>query len=303
MRPVLALALAAGLAVTAAPAQEPVTVKWSLKKGETFFAKGVTDMDMSMGILGMNIDFQMKTTAVQKFKVLAVEPGATTVEMTMMDMAMEVTGLPGGAGGIPGLGGFGDKVKGAKISAVLDDKMQVTKLIGYDKFLDKLAGDDDALRTQMQTQLSEGAVGQMVSQAFTSVPPGPVSAGDTWSRTTKVPAAGIGDATVKEKYTFDGVSNGLAKILVVGDMSFKAGKGGLPGLPPGVKISKFDMKADKYTGTQTFDMKAGRLKEGKLDMSMKGSMSMSANGQDIEMTMRIKAKQSTTITDKNPAVD
>ena len=30
---------------------------------------------------------------------------------------------------------------------------------------------------------------------------------------------------------------------------------------------------------------------------------MSANGQDLEMTMRIKAKQKTTITDKSPVVD
>jgi hypothetical protein len=302
MRSAFALALAAGFAVTTAGAQEPVTLKWSLKEGETFYAKGVTDMDMSMAILGMNVDFTMKTTAVQRFKVLSAKAGATTVEMTMMDMTMAAEGLPGG-GGLPGLGGLGEKIKGAKITAVLDEQMQVTKLMGYEKFLDKLAGDDDALRTQMQAQLSEATVGQMVSQAFTSVPAMPVKAGDTWSRTTKVPAAGLGDAVVKEKYTFGGVSQGLAKIDVVGDMSFTAGKGGVPGLPPGIKISKFAMKADKYSGTQTFDVKAGRLKEGKLDMVMKGSLAMSANGMDIEMTMKIKAKQSTTITDKSPIVD
>jgi hypothetical protein len=302
MRPAFALALAAGFAVTTATAQEAVTVKWSLKDGETFYAKSVTDMDMGMAILGMNVDFQMKQSTVQKFKVVSVKPGATEVEMTMLDMSMEAAGLPGG-GGLPGIGQIGEKIKGAKLSAVLDDQMQVTKLIGYEKFLDKLAGDDDNLRTQMQTQLSEAAVGQMVSQVFTSVPPMPVKAGDTWKRTTKVPAAGIGDATVKEVYTFDGVSNGLAKINVVGDMTFKAGKGGIPGLPPGVKVTKFDMKADKYTGTQTFDLKAGRLKEGKLDMVMRASLAMSANGMEIDMTMKIKAKSSTRITATSPIVD
>jgi len=302
MRPLLVTALTVGLVVTAASAQEPVTLKWSLKEGETFYAKSVADMDMSMGILGMNIDMKMKQNAVQRFKVVSVKPNATTIEMTMLDMSMDVQGLPG-AGGLPGLGGIGEKIKGAKISAVLDDKMEVTKLIGYEKFLDKLAGDDDNLRTQLQAQLSEATVGQMVTQAFTSVPTMPVKAGDTWSRTTKVPAAGVGDAVVKEKYTFDGVSEGLATIKVVGDMSFKAGKGGLPGLPPGVKLSRFSMKADKYTGTQVFDVKAGRLKEGKVDMVLKGSLSMSANGQDIDMTMRIKARQTTTITDRSPVVD
>ncbi|MFO0800658.1 MAG: DUF6263 family protein [Gemmataceae bacterium] len=302
MRPVLALALTAGLVVTSGTAQEPVTVKWTLKEGQQFYAKAVTDMDMSMGILGMNVDLKMKTTAVQKFKVSSVKDDVTTIEMTFLDMSMTAEGLPGG-GGLPGLGDVGEKIKGAKIGAVLDKEMQVTKLIGYDKFLDKIAGDDDTARAQLGAQLSEAAVGQMVSQAFTSVPPMPVKAGDTWSRTTKVPAAGLGDATVKEKYTFDGVSNGVAKIGVVGDMTFKSGKGGVPGLPPGVKVSRFSMKAEQYKGTQLFDLKAGRLKEGTVNMVMKGSLAMSANGQDIEMTMRIKAKQSTTVTEKNPVVD
>ena len=73
--------------------QEPVTVKWSLKEGQTFYAKAVTDMDMSMGILGMNVDLKMKTTAVQRFKVAAVKDGSTTVEMTFLDMTMSAEGL------------------------------------------------------------------------------------------------------------------------------------------------------------------------------------------------------------------
>lgn len=302
MRPAFALALAAGFVVTTASGQEAVTIKWSLKEGETFYAKSVTDMDMSMGVLGQNVDLTMKQSTVQKFKVVSVKPGATTVEMTILDMSMDAAGLPGG-GGIPGLGQVGEKIKGAKLTAVLDDQMQVTKLVGYDKFIDKIAGDDDNLRTQMEAQMSEAMVGQLVSQAFTSVPPGAVKAGDTWERTTKVPAAGVGDATVKEKYTFDGVSNGLAKISVVGDMKFKAGKGGVPGLPPGVKLTKFDMKADQYKGTQTFDLKAGRLKEGKVDMVMRASLAMSANGMDLDMTMKIKAKATTKITSTSPIVD
>lgn len=301
MRPVLVLALTAGLVVTAGTAQEPVTVKWSLTEGQTFFANSVADMDMTMGVLGQKVEMKVVTSSVQRFKVSSVKEGATTVEMTFLDMKMDVKGLPGG-GGLPGLGDIGDKIKGAKISAVLNDKMEVTKLIGYEKFLDKVAGDDDTARAAVGAQLSEGAVGQMLTQVFASVPPGPVKAGDTWSRTTKVPT-GVGDAVVKEKYTFDGVSNQLAKIAVTGEMTFKAGKGGIPGLPAELKVSKFSMKADEYKGVQTFDMKAGRLRDSKLDMAMKGSMSISANGMDLDMTIRIKGKQSMTVSDKNPVVD
>jgi hypothetical protein len=86
-------------------------------------------------------------------------------------------------------------------------------------------------------------------------------------------------------------------------MTFKLGKAGFPGLPPGLKVSKFDMKADRSTGTQVFDMKAGRLKEAKQDMAIKGNIAMSANGMDLDMTMKMKGKTTTRITSTSPIVD
>ena len=205
-------------------------------------------------------------------------------------------------GGI--LGGFDtDKLKEV-IDLVGDHKESLALLAKLPEFLDKIAGDDDNARAMLGAQMSEAAVGQMFSQVFTSTPKGGAKVGDTWTRTTKAPAAGFGDAVVKEKYKLESVGEGVAKISVTGDLTFKLGdKGGLPGLPPGVKISRFDFKADRYTGTQLFDLKTGRLKEGNQDMSMKGTLAMSANGMDIEMTMKIRAKMATTISEKNPVVD
>jgi hypothetical protein len=299
MRTALALALAGLTVATSAAGQESVTLKWTLKEGDTFYAKSVADMDLSMTVAGMDIDLKMKVSSVQRFKVLAAKPGATTVEMTMQDMKMEMEGLPGG---VPGLGDIGDRIKGATITATLDDDMQVTKVQGYDKFLDKLAGDDEAVRKQMKGQFSEAAVGQMVSQVFSFAPKKAVKVGDTWTRTDKMPT-GVGDAAVKQTFKLAGVENGVAKIGVTADMTFKAADAGFPGLPPGVKVSKFDMKADKIAGTVLFDAKAGRLKETKQDMNLNGAITMSANGMDIEMTMKIKGVQTTTVTDKNPVVD
>jgi len=297
MRTASALVLALAFAGPAA-AQDAVSLKWTLKEGDTFFAKGVTNMDMSMGVMGQNIDLKMKITAVQRFKVTSVKSGATTIEMTMLDMQMDAAGIPGG---VPGVGGLGERVKGATITATLNDEMRVTKLTGYEKFLDKIAGDDEAMRKQLQAQLSEGAVSQMISQVFSFGPDKPVKVGDTWNRDEKVPAGGF-EATVKQKFKLDSVTGGVAKIGLTGDMVFKAG-GGIPGLPPGVKVDKFDMKADKFAGTLLFDTKTGRLTENKQDMNMNGAITLSANGQTIDMTMKIKVQQNTVVTDKNPIKD
>jgi hypothetical protein len=281
-------------------AQETVALKWTLKEGTTFFAKGVTDMDMTMQLLNMDVDMKMKITVVQRFKVLSAKPGATKIEMTFQKMDMEMTSdkIPGG---IPGLGGIGEKVKGAVLTATLNDKFEVTKLEGHDKFLDKLTEDNDALRAQMKQQFSEDSLKQMFSQVFAIAPDKPIKVGETWSQDLKMPTAGL-DAVVKQKFKLESVSNGVAKIALSGDMSFKAGKG-LPGLPEGIEVKKFDMKADKYSGTLLFDTRAGRLSENKSDMDIKGDISMGLGGQMIDMTMNIKARQTTTISDKNPVVD
>jgi hypothetical protein len=154
----------------------------------------------------------------------------------------------------------------------------------------------------MKGQFSETAVGQMVSQVFSFGPKQAVKVGDTWTRTDKM-ATGVGDAAVKQTFKLTGVEGGVAKIGVTADMTFKADDAGFPGLPDGVKITKFDMKADKIAGTVLFDTKAGRLKEGKQDMNLNGALTMSAAGMDIDVTMKIKGVQTTTVTDKNPVVD
>jgi hypothetical protein len=287
------------LALVAAPAaaQDAVPLKWSLKEGDKFYSTNVTKMDMNMMIMGQAIDMQVKATYVQRFKVTAVKQGSTTVEMTMLNMEMKATG----PAGIPDLGSIGERMKGATLTAVLDENMAVTKLMGYDKFLDKLAGDDDAVRKQMKQQFSEEQMSRMFTEVFAFGPSKPVKVGDTWSRTDKMSVSGM-EAVVKTKYKLDGVTNGIAKLALTGDMTFKAGAG-LPGLPEGVKVDNFDMKAEKFVGTMQFDTKAGRLTESKQDVDMNGSMTIAAAGQKIDMTMKIKMKQTVTIDDKNPLKD
>ncbi|MBM3981671.1 MAG: hypothetical protein FJ304_15620 [Planctomycetes bacterium] len=296
----LTLAVVAALALAApAPAQD-VSLKWTLKEGDQFYTNTVADMDMTMTVLGTDVNVKMKMTGVQRYKILSSKPGATKVELTMLALKMTAEGLPAGAGGV---GDIGDRVKGATVTATLNDDMEVTKVEGYDKFIDKLAGDNEAERKQMKTQFSETAVGQMVSQVFSFAPAKAVKVGDTWNRTDKVPTGGFGDASVKQKYKLDSVTGGVAKLGLEGDMSFKAGDGAIPGLPEGVKVTKFDLKADKITGTVLFDTKAGRLKETKQNMSFSGTIAMSANGMDLEMKMKIKGTQTATVTDKNPTKD
>jgi hypothetical protein len=287
------------LALVAAPAaaQDAVPLKWSLKEGDKFFAKSLMDMDMNMMVMGQSIDMKMKSSAVQRFKVLAAKQDSTTIEMTMLNMDMTMAGAPG----LPGVGAIGERMKGTTLTATLDENMKVTKIEGYEKFLDKIAGDDDAMRKQMKQQFSETTMSQMFSQVFSFGNNKPVKVGETWPRTEKMQVGGI-DATVNMKYKLDSVTSGIAKMLLTGDLTFKAGAV-LPGLPEGIQVDKLEMKADKFDGSLKFDTKAGRLTESKQDADLKGSMTLAVAGQKIDMTMTIKLKQNVTIDDKNPIKD
>lgn len=284
------------LAAAPAAAQESVSLKWSLKEGDKFFAKNVTEMNMNMTVLGQSMDIKMKITNVQRFKVLAASPSSTTVEMTVQSMDMESAGPA-----IPGLGAVSERIKGATLTAVLDQNMAVTKLDGYDKFLDKLADGDAATRKQMKQQFSETTMSQMFSEVFSLGTNKPEKVGDTWSKTEKMDVAGM-NANAKTKYKLESVSGGIATIGLSGEMTFKAGAT-LPGLPEGVQVDSLDLKVDKFQGKALFDTKAGRLKENNQDMNMSGSMNLSAMGQKFTIGMKINTKAKVTIEDKNPVKD
>jgi len=258
MRTAAALALCLGF-TQLTPAQEAVSLKWNLKEGDTFYAKSVVVNDMKIDVLGMNQDIKMKMTTVTKYKVKSVKPGALVVDMTYTDVQMDADALPG-------VGGIGDKMKGLTISATFDEDMEITKVEGYEKFLDKLADGDPMTKQLMQMVMPESAAKAMFGQVFVPLPAKAVKSGDSWARTEKLPLAGLGDLTSKAKYTLQSNTDGVAKVKQDAEMTFKpGGAGGPKGLP--FKITKANLKSDDFTGTFTFDAKAGRLKDSKQSLT------------------------------------
>lgn len=291
----LGLCLAAALPPAAAPAaagQDAVTLKWTLKEGDTFYAKGTSNSDMNLEVLGMTQDMKQTGSTVARYKVKSVKAGATVVEMTYLDAKMDLEGLPG-------FGEVGDKLKGAVLTATFDDAMEITKVEGYEKLLDKLGGEDPMAKEIMKLVMSEATAKAMFNQVFIPLPAKAVKVGDTWTRTDVMPFQGLGELTSKSKMTLDSHDNGLAKIKVGAEITFKPGKGELKGLP--IKITKADLKTDRFTGTHTFDTRAGRLKESTQEMTIKGSFTISAAGQEIEAGIVQKSKTTLAVTDKNPA--
>jgi hypothetical protein len=282
--PVLALLLAA-------PA-DTYELKWKLKEGDVFYNKSSVAMDQVMELMGQKVEQSIGIKTILKFKVKSVKDGATVVEMTYLDMKIDAGNLPGG--------NVGNNLKNVTFTATLNDKMEVTKLEGYDKFLDALAGDNEAQKKLMKVMMPETSIKQMFGQTFLIGPGKPIGIGGTWDRKLNVAFGAIGNVETKDTFKLASVKGDLATISAKGELTFKTGDGD-SGLP--FKITKADMKADKFTGIHTFDMKTGRVTESKVDMDMSGTMTIEAAGQSVDAKMTMKMKSVAVITDKNPIVD
>jgi hypothetical protein len=267
-------------------------LEWKLKEGEVFYNKTSVVMDQTIEVMGQTIDQKIEMRTVLKFKVKSVKAGATVVEMTYIENKIDAAGLPGA--------NIGDKLKDVTFTATLDDKMKVTKLEGYDKFLDALADGDAAQKKLMKAMMPEETIRQAFGQTFAIAPDKPVAVGDKWERTDKMALGPLGNVEAKSTFKLDSVKGDTATISLKGDLTFKAGDGG-GDLP--FKITKADLKAKNFTGTHTFDIKAGRLSGSKVEMDMDGTMTIAVAGQEIDAKLKMKMTTSGTVTDKNPVKD
>jgi hypothetical protein len=283
------------LALALAPAQgDAVTLKWNLKPGDTFYSKNTTVIDMTIGVAGQMIDQKQDITAVMRYKVKSAEGSGLVLELTYVDMKMKMTGPAA-----TDTSAVTNALKGATVTATLDKSMKVTKVDGHKKLVDDLAQGDPAAKAMLAAIISEDAIKQMFTTLFALTPEKPVKVGDTWTSTDTLDAGGIGKITAKSKFKLGKVDGDTATIDTTADMTFKAGDG--EGLP--FKITKADFKIEKFTGSNTFDMKTGRLKDAKSEMTMSGSMTDGVMGMEIDATLTQKVKTTGTVSDKNPVKD
>jgi hypothetical protein len=269
-------------------AADQYTLQWKLQEGDTFYNKTSIVMEQSIDAAGEAGNQTITIDTVLRFKVKSSKPGTTVVEMTYLENKIDAPRLPGA--------NIGDKLKGVSFTATLNDKMEVIKLEGYDKFLEALTDGDENQKKLMKSVMPETTIRQMFGQTFVLAPGKPVAIGDTWNRTDKMALGALGSVEAKGAFKLESVKGDIATITVKADLSFKPGEGG--DLP--LKITKADLKADKFTGTHKFDMKLGRVVETRVDMEMSGTMTFEVAGKSLDVKLAQKMKAVGTITDKNP---
>ena len=284
--PLILLAVAA-----AAPLPgQPVALQWKLAKGDTFYARSTVGIKQTVSAGGREQDQEQEQVTDHKYKVLEAGPDKLVLEQTVLNSSVK--------GNLPGAAEAAGRARGAVLTYTLDGRRKVTKMAGYDEYMDKMAGDDEPARKLITGMLPEAVFKAGVEDLFGFLPADKVRAGDGWKRDTKLPMGPVGDFKVTAKYTYAGPADGAEKLAVTADMEYAppAEDEGLP-----FRVKGGSLTAEKYEGTILFDPKAGRVKESAVRVAVSGKLTLGIGGNQVEMELKQKITTKAVLSDTPPA--
>jgi hypothetical protein len=286
------------LALALAPAQtDGVLLRWKLKEGDTFYSKTATVMEQTVTAMGRDIEQKQDQTTVHRFKVLKASAKGFTVEQTILQSITESNIAPGG------LGDLDKKLRGSTFTVELDADLKVTKVTGVAEMVKKLGEDNPLLKQVLEGMLNENLLKKGIEDVFRCGPDKAVKLNDTWKRDETLPLGPLGEMAMKLDFKLANSKDGTEQVTYSGEAKYGPPKEANGGGALPFTVSKANLKTDKFAGTMTFDSKAGRLKESKVEMNLSGTMTVKVGELEVDMDLKQKLTTSSTITDKNPVVD
>ena len=264
--PFLCLALwSCGAIADSAQAQEKITLKLNMKKGDTRKVNFTMEMDNKVSINQLTIDMKIEMGMYMTVDVKEVDnDGLHTIDFTYDRIKMKMTGPlavdfdsddkdqdSGPIGKIFGA------LAGQTITTKMTPQAKVKEVIGFEKLAEKLGLPKEQLEAQRD----------QMTQMIAALPDKPVGIGDTWTGTMKLSADANLRATVTAKYTLVDRKGGDAIIKMDGIIKSDQGLNGT------------------MTGTMRIDEKTGWTKSGEVDMDMKGTVQ---GGAELTMTGKMK---------------
>jgi hypothetical protein len=288
-----------GLSALAVPARAQVQLQWKLKDGDRFYLETTGTTKQTMKIMGNPIPQEFQTTTVDSYKVVGRTADRIILEKKIESMKVNATGQ-----GAEQAKQSAQKVTGAIFTLTLDPRTNsITKVEGVTEFIKKVFSDDPVMQQAMAVTLNDDSLREdqqnvLVGFLFDK----PVNKGDKWTRTSKMLLGPIGGFSSEGHYTYQGKSRlnnrDLDRIDATWSLTYvpPKNKGGLP-----FEITKGEFRTPTASGTYYFDAEAGKLVQVERKYNMKGTLTMSAAGQEIEMEMEMDQTSKVRLLDKAPA--
>ncbi len=181
-------------------------------------------------------------------------------------------------------------------TVVLDGKNKVKAVEGTEKLLEKVDKLDERVRGMVRSGFQPDKLKAQFEQSHGNLPDVLARQGEPWERTEHLESGGGQDFTIRKKYEYAGTEKKgdktfdkiTAKVL---EVKFEDD----PNAQAPAKVTKSDLKVDSSDETILFDREAGRVVESRGKLHVKGSITLSAGGQEIPGELDLTADITTAL--------
>ena len=242
------------LLAAAAPATEPVQLRWHLEPHKPFYLQWKARKELWQTRMGTQTHSTHDVGIVYRVEPLEVKPGGGVVlELRVEELTHQVVG------GAPDYSMR--PLEGEPVRVTLDGRLRVTKFAGVGRVVNRFLGNGGTaqaragLEKQIKAAFSNWAEGMMLA-----VPPGPVRPGDRWQKTMEDDVESVGHLVSTVTYTDWGPDTldgrpvrkiGLASVVTL--------SGTTPAPPDSpYQDRKAELKEHHGKGVVWFDLAAGR---------------------------------------------
>lgn len=296
------LVLACAAIPATARADDAVTLKYKLAKGDSAIYRSTTELKQTQMIMNLKIENTMKTDDVSRRTVDDVAADGK-VQLTSKNERLKVAGNFGAAGKFEFdsksaerdkgslLGGaltpLYERLSGAQIQLVISPLGNVAEVKGYKELVADVIK-DNPIAEQFGAG-SEEAAKIAFQEQFVVFSDKPVKPGDKWEVPYDLEFPKLGKAKGKVQYVYEGPDKvgerKTARIGVTNDLSFELNVD-----MAGTKVTG-TISTSSSSGTIQFDLEAGRIVSAKKEYTMSGNLSVDAGG----MIIPVQNEQTQTI--------
>jgi hypothetical protein len=304
-------AVGAGLwAMAVAPAaRAQVKLEYKFPEGKTLTYKTTVKANQTMTLMGQEIPTE-SDTAVISSRAIGKRAGDSTlpVHEKVESIRSELT-LPGNVHLT-----YDSKDPNAKVdneqykfledvfklaaeatyTVVLDGKNKVKAVEGTEKLLEKADKLHELVRSGLRSQFQPDKLKAKFEQSHGNLPDVLARQGEPWERTENLDASGGEELVVRRKYEYAGTEKkGDRTLDKITTKVLEVKLNTDPNSEAPAKVTKSDLKVDSSEGTILFDREAGCVVESHGKLKVKGSMTLSAMGQEIPGELEFTIETST----------
>lgn len=182
------------------------------------------------------------------------------------------------------------------LTFTISSDLKVKKIDGRTDFIKKLSDTNPAIKTLLDTIMSEDALTKMADPTWFAVPPEKAQQGEKWSKTSELKLGPIGKYETTFNFTLNKTDDKKANIDVSADLKYTAPtEKESTGLP--FKIQSATLKStEPGKGTAVFDRVLGRIESSELTMKLEGDLKIEVGNMstDIKLTQEQTSKTKTT---------